>query len=180
VRAVSEELREKLRKIKLLLLDVDGVLTSGKLLYSNSGEILLPFDIKDGSGLTYLMRAGLAVGIVTGKDNEAVAHRARQLGIEIVFRNVSNKVAAVKEIISSSNLSFEEVLYVGDDLLDLPVMERVGVAVAVPDAAEEVKQVADYTTTRPGGDGAVREVCEMILIAQDKWEQTLNYYRSME
>lgn len=178
--AKPDSLSRRLERIKMLLLDVDGVLTNGKLFFGNSGEILLPFDIKDGSGITYLMRAGVKVGIITGKCNDAVVHRARDLQVTIVHRNVTNKVTALNEVLESEGLRPEEVLFVGDDLLDLAVMQRVGVSVAVADAASEVRQVADYVTSRRGGDGAVREVCEMILKAQNKWEETLERYRSMQ
>jgi 3-deoxy-D-manno-octulosonate 8-phosphate phosphatase (KDO 8-P phosphatase) len=177
---IPDWLVEKLAKIKILLLDVDGVLTNGKLYFGNSGEIMLPFDVKDGSGIRYLTYAGVLTGIITGKNNNAVSHRARDLEVTIVHRNVKNKVAVFNEILQSHDLLPEESLYIGDDLLDLPIMERVGVSVAVADAVPEVKEAADYVTINRGGDGAVREVCEMILKAQNKWVAVVERYRSMQ
>ncbi len=177
---IPDWLNEKMARIKILLLDVDGVLTNGKLYFGNSGEVLLPFDVRDGSGITYLKHAGLLTGIITGKNNNAVSHRARDLQVTIVHRNVKNKVAVLDDILRTHDLLPEEALYVGDDLLDLPIMERVGVSVAVADAVFEVREAADYVTSSPGGDGAVREVCEMILKAQNKWEAVVERYRSMQ
>ena len=177
---IPEWLAEKLAKIKILLLDVDGVLTNGKLYFGNSGEIMLPFDVKDGSGIRYLTHTGILTGIITGKDNNAVSHRARDLEVTIVHRNVKNKVAVFNEILQGHDLLPQESLYIGDDLLDLPIMERVGVSVAVADAVPEVKEAADYVTINRGGDGAVREVCEMILKAQNKWVGVVERYRSMQ
>jgi len=177
---IPDWLNEKMARIKILLLDVDGVLTNGKLHFGNSGEVILPFDVKDGSGITYLRRAGLLTGIITGKNNNAVSHRARDLQLTIVHRNVKNKVAVLDDILRTNNLLPEEALYIGDDLLDLSIMERVGVSVAVADAVAEVKEAADYVTSKCGGDGAVREVCEMILKAQNKWEAVVERYRSIQ
>ena len=180
VGVIPDRLTEKLQRIKILLLDVDGVLTNGKLYIGNSGEVALPFDVKDGSGIRYVMRAGLMVGIITGKDNRAVSHRARDLQVTIVHRKVMNKVTVLAEILRTHNLAPYEALFVGDDLLDLPIMERVGVSVAVADAVPEVKEAADYVTSSGGGNGAVREVCEMILKAQNKWDAVVEHYRSMQ
>jgi len=176
---VSKELAEKLRRVKILLLDADGVMTNGKLYFSNSGEITMRFDVRDGSGIRYLSLGGIQTGIITGKRNNAVAHRARDLHISIVHRNVENKVASLNDILKQENLLPEEVAFVGDDLLDLSIMAKVGVSVAVADAAPEVREAADYVTQNRGGDGAVREVCEMILKAQDKWGEVVQHYRMM-
>lgn len=176
---ISEELTEKLRRVKILLLDADGVLTNGKLYFSNSGEITMRFDVRDGSGIRYLSFGGIQTGIITGKKNNAVSHRARDLSISIVHRNVKNKVTTLNEILRQQNLLPDEAVFIGDDLLDLSIMAQVGVSVAVADAAPEVKEAADYVTQNCGGDGAVREVCEMILKAQNKWEAVVQRYRMM-
>ncbi|MCD6328639.1 HAD-IIIA family hydrolase [bacterium] len=178
----SEVLKKKLEEIKILLLDVDGVMTNGKVAFNNSGEKLLAFDVKDGSGIRYLMRAGILVGIITGKKNEAILHRARELNIDIdnVHRNATNKVKVLENILHKQSFESREVLFMGDDLLDLAVMQRVGVSVAVADAVPEVLSAADYVTAKPGGSGAVREVCEMILKAQGKWDETVDHYRTMK
>lgn len=177
---LSDVLTTKIERIKLLLLDVDGVMTDGKIYFSNGGERSWAFDVRDGSGIRYLTRAGVQVGIVTGKKNNAVSHRANDLDLSIVYKNVMNKVTVLSEILLKQNLLPEEVAFVGDDLLDLPVMERVGLSIAVADAAPEIKEAADFVTTKLGGNGAVREVCEMILKVQGKWEQTVEHYRSMK
>ena len=160
----DDSLTAKLERIKLLLLDVDGVLTDGKVIFSDTGQTMLAFDVKDGSGIKYARMAGLEVGIVTGKKNDAVLHRARELGITILYREVPNKASALKEILRDTGFRAEEVLFMGDDLLDLAAMNAVGVPVAVADAAPELIEAAAYVTSCPGGNGAVREVCELSLI----------------
>ena len=162
---------EKAKKIKLLILDVDGVLTDGRIVYNDSGEELKFFDIKDGHGIKLLMREGIHVAIITGRRSPAVGKRAADLGIEMLFQGVQNKMDAYEEIIKSNNLTDTEVGAVGDDLLDLPVLKRCGLSFAVPGAAEEVKGVADVITRKEEGRGAVREVCEYILKAQGLWEK---------
>jgi len=162
---------EKAKKIKLLILDVDGVLTDGRIVYSDSGEELKLFDIKDGHGIKLLMREGIRVAIITGRRSLAVEKRAADLDVKAVFQGVQNKIEAYEEILKSNSLVDTEVAAVGDDLLDLPVLKKCGLSFAVPGAAEEVKQGADFITKNEGGRGAVREVCEFILKAQGLWEK---------
>ena len=169
--------REKLQNIKLLLLDVDGVLTDGKIVYTDSGEQIKAFDVKDGHGLKLLMRSGVEVVLITGRESKVVLHRARDLGIQEVYQKITNKIEIYEKILKEKNLEDIHVGFVGDDLIDIPVLRRVGFSAAVEDAIPEVKEIVDYVTSKKGGEGAVREVCELLLKSQNKWEElTERYY----
>jgi 3-deoxy-D-manno-octulosonate 8-phosphate phosphatase (KDO 8-P phosphatase) len=160
-------------RIKLLLLDVDGVLTAGGIVYDDSGAQTKIFNPKDGLGIRLLMGAGIGVGIVTGRRSEALMHRCRDLGIELVFDGIDDKAAVLSAIEKRTGIDAGQMAYAGDDLPDLPLMKRVGVAVAVADAHEEVTSRAAWVTRAGGGRGAVREICEAILKAQGLWEKAL-------
>jgi 3-deoxy-D-manno-octulosonate 8-phosphate phosphatase (KDO 8-P phosphatase) len=162
--------------IKLLLLDVDGVMTDGRITYGSDGVELKSFDVKDGHGLKLLQRAGIEIGIITGRQSEVVTRRAEELGIELVYQNAKDKLIPFNEILEKRGLSPEEVAYVGDDVVDLPVMRRVGFAVTVADAVEDVKPFADLVTTRNGGRGAVREVCDLLLKNSGRWAAVADRY----
>ena len=162
--------------IKLLLLDVDGVMTDGRITYDNNGGELKSFDVKDGHGLKLLQRAGIEIGIITGRQSAVVARRAAELGIELVYQGAKDKLVPFHEILEKLRISPEEVAYVGDDVVDLPVMRRVGFAVTVADAVEDVKPFADLVTTRDGGRGAVREVCDFLLKKSGRWAAVANRY----
>ena len=151
--------------IKLCLFDVDGVLTDGKIILGPGQQEYKAFDVKDGQGLV-LLREYIEVGVITGRQSQVVADRMSQLGIEHVFQGQKNKLDAFHELLGKLRLSAAEVCYVGDDLPDLAVMTLVGFPVAVADAVSEVKQIAKWCTSAPGGKGAAREVCELILNAQ--------------
>ncbi len=169
---------QKLKSIKLLILDVDGVLTDGRVIYTDSGEEIKRFNVQDGHGLKLLMRSGIEVALLTGRESKAVLHRARDLGIEAVYQKALNKIEVYESILREKGLTDKEVGFVGDDLVDLPVLRKVGFSAAVPDAVPEVKEIVDYITTNKGGEGAVREVCELLLKAQDTWTTvTERYYR---
>jgi 3-deoxy-D-manno-octulosonate 8-phosphate phosphatase (KDO 8-P phosphatase) len=163
------------KKIRVLLMDVDGVLTDGRvwLLSRRDGTAseIKGFSAYDGAGLKLVRAAGLRTGVITGRNSTAVAQRARECEIEFVYQGRATKTAAYEEILQATGVSESEVAYVGDDLPDLPLLKRVGLAVAVANAAPEVKRVAHYTTRRAGGDGAVREVIELIVKAQGKWAE---------
>jgi 3-deoxy-D-manno-octulosonate 8-phosphate phosphatase (KDO 8-P phosphatase) len=165
-----------LAKIRLLLLDVDGVMTDGRITYSNDGGESKSFDVKDGHGLKLLQRAGVEVGIITGRQSAVVARRAKELGIELVYQGVKDKLVPFNEILEKRGLSPEEVAYVGDDVVDLPVMRRVGFAATVADAVEDVKPFADLVTKRDGGRGAVREICDFLLKESGRWADVANRY----
>ena len=170
---------QKLKPIKLLILDVDGVLTDGSVVYTDSGEEIKQFDAQDGHGLKLLMRSGIEVVLLTGRKSKAVLHRARDLGIEHVHQKAIDKIAVYAKILTRSNLPDKNVAFVGDDLVDIPVLKRVGFSAAVPGAVPEVKEVVDYITDKNGGEGAVREICELLLKAQNKWEKvTEKYHRT--
>jgi len=168
--------QEKARAVKLLILDADGVLTDGRIIYTDQGEEVKAFNVKDGHGLKLLMRAGIRVAIITGRKSPAVEHRARDLGIARVFQKALNKLEAYEELCTTEKLRDEEICMVGDDLPDLPVLRRCGFAVAVADSVEDVKRAADYVTSKEAGKGAVREVCDIILKAQGLWETVTARY----
>jgi 3-deoxy-D-manno-octulosonate 8-phosphate phosphatase (KDO 8-P phosphatase) len=164
---------DKLKRIKLLLLDVDGVLTDGSIIYHDTGEETKVFHIKDGLGIRMLMDAGIEVGIVTGRTSKALRHRCENLGISLVFDQVRDKTGLLEVVSREKGVKAEHIAFVGDDLVDIPLMKRVGLSVAVADAHETVLEHADMVTAAQGGAGAVRELCEAILKAQGLWEKIL-------
>lgn len=172
----SAPMKERLQKIRCLLMDVDGVLTDGKLHFTSEGQEFKTFDVQDGHGISMAIRAGLLLGLVSGRPSKATEKRAADLGLKIVKQAGVNKMEMVEEIKREHNLRDEEIAFIGDELVDLPVLRRVGFAVAVPNAVDEVKKVAHYTTQRRGGDGAVREVIEMILKATGRWDAAIAKY----
>jgi 3-deoxy-D-manno-octulosonate 8-phosphate phosphatase (KDO 8-P phosphatase) len=152
--------------VRLLCVDVDGVLTDAGMYYGPDGEVLKKFNTRDGMGLARVREAGIAVAIISGEDSAIVHARAAKLKIDDVFSGVSNKRTVVDELCARHNLALDEVAFIGDDLNDLPALECVGLACAVADAAAPVKAVAHYITQQRGGDGAVREVCEFLIAAK--------------
>lgn len=166
----------KLSKIKLLLLDVDGVLTDGRIIYDSQGNESKAFDVKDGHGLKMLQRAGIAVGIITGRKSQIVVRRAAELGIEILYQAALNKLEPYREILAQQQLADEQVAYVGDDVVDLPILRRVGFSATVADAVPEVAPLVDYVTQRAGGRGAVREICDMLLLASGRHAELTDRY----
>ncbi|MCZ6563368.1 MAG: HAD-IIIA family hydrolase [Deltaproteobacteria bacterium] len=177
MKRIPAKIRRKAQRIKLLLLDVDGVLSDGRIVVDNEGEEMKYFDARDGHGIRLLARAGIEVGLLTGRYSRVVSHRARDLGIRMVYQKVFNKVDVYQKIKRRKRLTDQEVAYVGDDIVDLPVLRRVGLSIAVRDAWEGLKYKVDYVTEQKGGRGAVREVVEMLLHAQGKWgEVTKSYY----
>jgi 3-deoxy-D-manno-octulosonate 8-phosphate phosphatase (KDO 8-P phosphatase) len=161
------------KKIRVLLMDVDGVLTDGRiwLLSRRDGTAseIKGFSAYDGAGLKLARAAGLRTGLITGRESSAVTQRARECEIEFVYQHRATKLGALEEILKATGASSNEVAYVGDDLPDLPVLQRVGLAAAVANAVPEVKRAAHFVTSRSGGEGAVREVIELIVKAQGKW-----------
>ena len=166
----ANDWKKRAKFIRLLLLDVDGVLTDGRIVYDGAGRELKSFDIKDGHGIKLLQQAGLEVGILSGRRSPALRLRAKELGIRLVRQRVLDKGKALETILHKKRFRAEQICFVGDDLVDLPVLARVGLAVAVVDSVEDVKANAHYITQHPGGQGAVREVCDLILKAQGKWK----------
>lgn len=169
-------LKEKARKIRLLALDVDGVLTDGRLYFAEDGQELKTFDTQDGHGIKMLANSGVTCAIITGRNTQLVARRAKNLGIQHLLQGREDKLVALRELITELGFSLEEVAYVGDDWPDLPAIKASGLGVAVANAHEELYQHADHVTSLPGGRGAVREVCDLILRAQDNYEAALAPY----
>ncbi len=167
--ALAPELRERMAAIELLLLDVDGVLSDGRLIYHSDGSESKAFYAGDGLGIKLLMDQGVGIGVVTGRISPPVNHRCRSLGIDLVFAGVMDKGTVLPEIVERTGVPPERMAFVGDDLIDLPLLRRVGLAVAVGNAHEMVKNAADLVLRRHGGYGAVRELCEGILKARGCW-----------
>ena len=162
-------LEERARGIQLLLFDVDGVLTDGVVVMHSDGSESKGFHIKDGAAIVWAQRAGLPVGLLSSRSSGATAHRAAQLAVRIVQQGVASKSKAFDQILKDTNLTEEAVSYMGDDLLDLPVLTRCGLAAAPADAAEEVRAAVHWVSSQAGGRGAVRELIEVVLRAQGRW-----------
>jgi len=163
-------------KIELLVLDVDGVLTDGRITLTASGAEAKTFHARDGAGIKYFRRVGGKVAFITGRGSDAVVRRARELSVDAVRLNIKDKLPALREVCRELGVPPERSAAVGDDLTDLPILREVGFSVAVADAAEEVRRAADHVTQRPGGAGAVREVIELILKEAGLWESVLARY----
>jgi 3-deoxy-D-manno-octulosonate 8-phosphate phosphatase (KDO 8-P phosphatase) len=172
----NPDILEKAGKLKLLILDVDGVLTDGRLFFDGEGNEYKSFHARDGHGIKLLRQTGVEVAVISGRNSKSVALRMKNLGIEYVYQGHENKIAAFNEIIEKTGITPEQAAHVGDDLLDLPIMIRVGLAIAVNDANFAVKQRADWCTTLSGGQGAVREVCDFIMQAQGTFDEVLSAY----
>lgn len=173
---LKQEINEKAVKIKLLLLDVDGVLTDGRIIYDSRGRDSKFFDVHDGLGVYLLKKAGIPTILITAKGSKAIRPRARDMHVEEVFANISPKSLVLEKVLKKYKLSSEEVCFAGDDLVDLCMMSKVGFPIAVFNACKEIKQGASYITMRAGGRGAVREIAELILKAQGKWGALVEAY----
>lgn len=170
------DLLEKAKKIRCLICDVDGVLTDGSLYIDNNNNDIKRFHVQDGMGLKLLMAADIQVAVITTSKHAVIDHRMRQLGIELYFTGQLNKQKAYDALKAKLNLSDDAFAYVGDDLPDLPIIRQVGLGIAVANAVPEVKEFALYQTTNMGGQGGVREVCDLLLKAQGKFEVALKRY----
>jgi 3-deoxy-D-manno-octulosonate 8-phosphate phosphatase (KDO 8-P phosphatase) len=159
-------LRPALVRVRLLVLDVDGVLTDGRLFYGPKGELLKAFHVRDGYGIKQVAAAGIAVAIISGRKSAAVLRRAKELGIRFVTQGANDKLSALRKLAKARRVSLEECACVGDDTPDAPILAAAGIGVAVADAHEDALAVADLVTTRPGGHGAVREVCDWLIAAR--------------
>jgi len=166
-------MKSKLVKIKLILMDVDGVLTDGEIIYSSDGAEIKKFNVQDGMGITLARMAGLKTGIITGRNSEMVKRRAEELKFDVVSQGSFNKLPQYEQIKQQLNLKDEEIAYIGDDILDMSILKRVGFSAAVANARDEVKAICDYVTIARGGQGAVREVIDKILIRQDKMDDLI-------
>lgn len=162
---------DRLSKIELVLLDVDGVLTDGRIIWDANGTEIKFFNVKDGHGIKLLQRAGIQVGIITGRTSPVVDLRAKELGITLVYQGSLRKQDSYDDIKRITGLSDYQIAYMGDDVIDVPVMRRVGFAAAPSDALPEALAVADLVTSRCGGMGAVRELCDLILKCRGDWDR---------
>jgi 3-deoxy-D-manno-octulosonate 8-phosphate phosphatase (KDO 8-P phosphatase) len=169
-------LAERCNRVELLVLDVDGVLTDGGIIYTDNGVELKQFHVRDGSGLAIWRRVGKRAAITTGRTSSIVEHRAAELGITPVIQGSHDKLTAFRHVLTETGFQAEQVCYVGDDLPDLPVLLKCGLAVAVADACAEVRAAAHHVTKLPGGRGAVRETIELILQAQGHWQRIIERY----
>jgi 3-deoxy-D-manno-octulosonate 8-phosphate phosphatase (KDO 8-P phosphatase) len=172
---LEPRLAERARRVRLVLFDSDGVLTDGRIYYAPD-DGMRAFDVKDGHGIRMGQEAGLAFGAISGRESSALARRAAELDFDELHQRVHDKVACVEGILRGRGLEAEQVCFVGDDLIDVPVMRRVGLAAAPADAVPEVLRAAHFVTDRPGGRGAAREVIELILRASGKWDQVTRRY----
>lgn len=172
----SSEVERRAARVKLLLMDCDGVLTDGRVTLLENGDEQKSFHTRDGHGLVLLHRAGLRSGIISGRTSTAVERRARDLKISYLRQGTWNKVKDFAEVLTEAEVEPQEVAFVGDDVTDIPLMRRCGFSIAVADAGEETRAAAHYVTRLPGGFGAVREVCELILRAQGRWDDLMKRY----
>ncbi|MCL4475797.1 MAG: 3-deoxy-manno-octulosonate-8-phosphatase KdsC [Nitrospirae bacterium] len=172
----SSKIKEKAKNIKFLILDVDGVLTDGSIILDNEGNEFKLFHVRDGHGIKMLVKAGVQVAIITGRQSKVVERRARELGITEVYQRCHIKTVALDHIIEKFGLTGEEVAYIGDDIVDIPIFKRVGFSIAVNDADDETKNHAMMVTANRGGRGAVREVCDFMLKAKGVWESMIEEY----
>ena len=168
----------KASRVRLLLFDVDGVLTTGEVIMHADGSESKGFHIRDGAAIVWAQRAGLTVGLLSARSSGATAHRAAQLAVRIVEQGVKSKIAAYEQIIRDAKVDDRDVAYMGDDLLDLQVLARVGLSAAPADAAPEVRERVDWVSTVAGGRGAVRELVELVLRAQQRWDDVLRQHLS--
>ena len=179
---ISPSVKKRAAKIKVVLMDVDGTITDGSvtLLSQPDGSALeiKTFDAHDGQGISLARKAGLRMGVITGRESAALRRRMKELSVEFVYEKQPHKIAAYEEILKRAGVAEDEVAYLGDDLPDLTVMRRVGLAVAVGNAAREVKHAAHFTTVRSGGKGAARELVELILKAKGTWEEMIDKARA--
>lgn len=173
---MNEDIIKRASKIKLLLMDCDGVLTDGKITLLPNGDEQKTFNVRDGLGIVNLHKADIQTGIISGRTSSVVEHRAKELGITYVQQGHHHKIAAFEKILRESGITAEQTAYIGDDLIDVSILKRVGFAIAVNDAVDFVKENAHYITKITGGNGAVREICDLLLKSQGKWESVLEKY----
>ena len=172
----TKKLTALAKKIRVLLLDIDGVMTDGKLYFSAQGDTLKTFNTQDGLGLKMLMASGIKVGIISGRTSDIVVRRAEDLGISLLYQGQIKKLTAFEDCQKQLNIPATQIAYMGDDINDLPVLNRVGLRVAPSNARPEVKKIVHYVTKQSGGDGAVRELCELLLRSQNLLKQAYQYY----
>ncbi len=170
------DLEKRLAGLELLLFDVDGILTDNGLYIAESGDLMKRFDVRDGAGLKLAQMAGLRVGLISGHDSTATARRASQLGIDICHVGVKDKIPVFESTLTETGVPRERVLYMGDDVMDLPLLTRAGVAVTVPEAPPLIRERCDFVTSKPGGFGAVRETVERVLTAMGRMDEIVQRF----
>lgn len=173
---IPHNIANKAQKIKLLILDVDGVMTNNMLIYSDDGLESKTFNTRDGHGMVLLQNSGIEIGIITGRKSHLVANRMQDLKVKHVYQGIPDKLPTFLKLVETLELSFEEIAYIGDDILDLPILMRAGLAVTPADGDNEVKSRVDYISSYKGGEGCVREVCEIILRSQNLWQQHMDFF----
>jgi 3-deoxy-D-manno-octulosonate 8-phosphate phosphatase (KDO 8-P phosphatase) len=174
--APQGELKQRILAVRMMIFDVDGVLTDGRVIYMDDGSEIKEFDVQDGHGIKLLQHAGIEVALISGRACRAVEHRALGLGIDRVYQGAKVKTEPYEQLLAETGLKEHETGFMGDDLIDIPVMRRAGFAVAVPNGAPHIFPYAHYITRASGGRGAAREVCEMILQVQGLWESVMERY----
>ncbi len=173
---ITSEIVERAKRVKLLIVDIDGVMTDGRIVYSIYGDELKFFDVTDGFGISLLNRVGIKTVIITAKKSRIVKMRGRDLKVAKAYAGFTDKLIPFNDIIKRFKIPAEDICFIGDDLIDMPVLKRVGLAVSVPNAVGEVKTMSHYVTLKPGGRGAVREIVDLILKSQDKWDLATSKY----
>ena len=173
---ISSEVVEKAKRVKMLIVDIDGVMTDGRIVYSIYGDELKFFDVTDGFGMSLLNRAGIKTAIITAKKSRIVKLRARDLKVAKAYQGFLDKLIPFEKLLKEFKLVAEDICFMGDDIPDIPVLKKAGLAVSVPNALDEVKAIAHYITSKAGGRGAVREVCDLILKSQNKWDAATAKY----
>jgi 3-deoxy-D-manno-octulosonate 8-phosphate phosphatase (KDO 8-P phosphatase) len=172
----QDEIQQRARAVRMVVFDVDGVLTDGSLFYGDDGQEYKAFNSRDGHGIKMLRGSGVETAIITGRSSQVVVFRARNLGIAHLFQGADDKLDAFGKLLASVDLAPEQIAYMGDDVVDLPILRRCGLAIGVPDAPEEVKARCHYLTRAAAGRGAAREACELIMRAQGTWAAQLALY----
>ena len=175
---IPPDVLQRASHISMLLLDVDGVLTDGRIVYAEYGDELKFFDVQDGAGLVFWNRMGLKSALITSRKSKLLKRRAKEMRVDFLAQGALLKLPVYEKLLKRFRITDEQVCAIGDDLMELPILRRVGLAVAVPNGVDEVKQVSHYLTQRPGGRGAVREVVEIILKAKGLWDQLMHRYQS--
>lgn len=173
---MNETLRSSIALIKLLILDVDGVLTDGRIYVDDKGEEHKAFHVQDGHGIKLLKKTGIQIAVISGRNSPSVAHRMQQLGIQHVYQGNVHKQPIYENLLKELDMTDSQVAYMGDDLPDIPLLRRVGLSVAVANAVKEVKEVSSIITQQMGGQGAVREICELIMHTQQTWEKATQVF----
>lgn len=172
----QETVESRARQVRMIVFDVDGVLTDGSLFFGDDGQEYKAFNSRDGHGIKMLRASGVETGIITGRTSQVVLFRARNLGITHLYQGADDKLEAFGKLLASVNLTPEQIAYMGDDVVDLPVLRRCGLAISVPDAPDEVKARCHYLTRAGAGRGAAREACELIMRAKGTWAAQLALY----